>query len=150
VDYAHLLGLAGYVMKPSRPDNAWIGNVPVSETQGGLAVGVSGGGRGGGGGRVSVVPFNTPLYAAGIDEGDVIVSIDDKPATTALWQDISNRKPGDKVTFAVRRHDGAMVTTTATLVADPAISIQSADANGGTLTDAQKAFRDAWLSSRVK
>jgi S1-C subfamily serine protease len=121
----------------------------VSETQGGLAVGVAGGGRGGGG-RVSTVPFNTPLYAAGVDEGDVILTIDDKPATPALWQEISNRKPGDKVTFSVRRHDGSTVTTTATLAADPAISILSADANGGTLTDAQKAFRDAWLATRVK
>ena len=141
-DYATLVEAAGLRLQPSRPGAGWIGNVVVTETPAGLEVG-GGGGRGG---AASPVPFNTPLYAAGVDEGDVIATINGQPATMAAWQGIGRGKPGDKVALGVVRRDGTTATTTATLVQDPALQVVSM----GSLTDAQKAFREAWLGTRVK
>lgn len=141
VDYAKLLEAAGYTLRPLRPGVAWIGNVAVQQGAGGLEVGT--GGRGGG---TQPVPFNTPLYKAGVDEGDVIVSIDGQPATMAAWAALSQRNPGDKVTLGVERRNGLKVTTTATLVQDPALQVVSLD----PLTPAQQTFRERWLGSRVK
>ena len=97
----------------------------MSDTPDGLAVGVGGGGRGGGGGRTSQVPFNTPIYDAGIDSGDIIKTIDGQPATMATWTAIGNKKPGEQVTLVVMRRGGAMVTKTITLKQDP--SAQAGD-----------------------
>src|SRR5262245_56372770 len=83
-DYAHLLSLMGYGLRGAEAGRGWIGTVNASETPNGLAVGVGGGTRGGGG-RPSPVPFNTPLYEAGIDGGDTIKTIDGQPATIAAW-----------------------------------------------------------------
>ncbi len=144
-DYAHLLSLAGFRLQMADQGRGWIGNVPVAETPQGLAVGV-GGGRGGGG-RPNPVPLNTPLYNAGIDSGDIIKSIDGQPATAASWNAIGNRKPGETVTLAVLRRGGASVTKTVTLGQDPtAQQVVSMD----NMTPAQKAFRDAWLASKVR
>jgi predicted metalloprotease with PDZ domain len=150
-DYAQLLGPAGFTLQMAATGRAWLGNVGVSETANGLAVGVGGGGRGGGGGRPSPVPFNTPLYEAGVDAGDIITMIDGQRATTAAWSAISNRKPGDQVTLEIMRRDGTLVTKKATLRQDPtAQQVVPIESTGGTLTDAQKAFRAAWLNTKVK
>ncbi len=96
------------------------------------------------------MPFDTPLYRAGIDEDDVITKIDDQDPTAAAWRAIAQKRPGDEVRLVVRRRNGQIVTTTATLVADPALQVVPVEVTGGTLTESQKALRDAWLGSRVK
>ena len=49
------------------------------------------------------------------------------------------------VTLTVRRRDGLVVSTKATLVADPRILVVPVEAAGVSPTPAQRAFRDAWL-----
>ena len=145
-DYARLLPLAGYALRTADPGRAWLGNVNVGETSNGLVVGGGGGGRSGDGGS-PLVPFNTPLYDAGVDSGDTIRSIDGQPATLGRWNAISNRKPGDRVMLVVMRRDGATVTKALTLKSDPtAQQVVSMD----NPTAAQTAFRQAWLASRVR
>jgi hypothetical protein len=41
-----------------------------------------------------------------------------------------------------------VVNATATLAADPSLQIVDLERGGGTLTPAQRAFRDAWFGSR--
>jgi predicted metalloprotease with PDZ domain len=147
-DYKTLLAAAGYDVRPARPGAGWIGDTPVDQVNGGLLVGVT---TARGGEQALPVPFNTPLYGAGVDEGDVIVSIDGAPATRAAWSALNSRKPGDMVTLVVERRDGQRVTTTATLVANPALSIVPVENEpGGALTDAQRAFRQSWLGTHVR
>jgi predicted metalloprotease with PDZ domain len=151
-DYAHLLSLAGYTVKPSNPERGWIGQLGA----GGFGGGGGGGGRGGRGGAQATssdgllvdapTAFNTPLYEAGVDLDDTITSIDGAPATSESWAAIAKRKPGDKVSLGVLRRDGSKVTVIATLKADPALQTTSMD----QLTEAQKAFREAWLGTKVK
>ena len=93
----------------------------------------------------TLVPFGTPLYDAGVDLDDVITQIDGQPATQAAWSGISQRKPGDPVTLTVRRRDGQIVSTKATLVADPRILVVPIEAAGVAPTPAQRAFRESWL-----
>lgn len=142
-NFARLLALAGFIVAPLAPDNGWIGNVGVAAVGDGLAVGRDASGR------RSLVPFGTPLYRAGIDEGDVIRRIDGQPATPALWAAIARRAPGSRVEMAVERRDGAVQDVTVVVERDPRIRVVSTDANGRTLTVEQRAFRSAWLSSRV-
>ena len=146
-DYAHLLWLAGYTVRLTNPDRAWIGNVQMQGQDGALTVGGGGGGRGQGGGG-TLVPFGTPLYDAGIEVGDTITTIDGAPATMALWTALSQKKIGDKIVLGVRHRDGTTATKTAILKADPAI--QTTVIANDALTPAQKAFRASWLGSRVK
>lgn len=140
VDYARLLARAGYRLERSAPGRGWIGDVPVQEAPGGgLLVGGASG---------ALVRFESPAYAAGIDSGDVIVAIDDRPATRAAWDGLARRAPGDQVPLVVARRDGRRVATTLTIAADPALRLVPIDASG-PLPDDVRAFRRAWLGSRV-
>jgi predicted metalloprotease with PDZ domain len=119
-----------------------MGDVWLLQIPGGLLVGESAAGR-----RVPV-PFNTPAYDAGLDSGDVVIAIDGRPATMAAWSALSDRAPGQRVAVRIRRRDGRVVNATATLAADPSLQIVDLERGGGTLTPAQRAFRDAWFGSR--
>jgi predicted metalloprotease with PDZ domain len=138
-DYARLLPLAGYQVQLSAAGRGWIGNVSLTESAGGLLVGGQGG---------SLVPFETPLYEAGVDAGDVIVSIDQRPATMAAYAAIGARRPGDRVNLAIRRRDGNVTTTVVTVKSDPQVQIVPANLSGGALTSAQQAFRRSWLGTK--
>src|SRR5262249_46312255 len=145
-DYARLLALAGYSLEMAPAGRGWLGAVPVAETANGLAAG-QGVYFQGGPPRSSPVPFNTPLYDAGIDSGDIIKTIDGQPATSSTWAGIGNKKPGDQVTLTVMRRGGELVTKTITLKQDPTARQVVSMPN---LSPAQKAFRDAWLASKVR
>jgi predicted metalloprotease with PDZ domain len=122
----------------------WIGSANVSETASGLAVGTPGPNTVP---RQVPVPFDTPLYDAGIDSGDTIKSIDGQPATLAIWNAIGNRRAGEQITLSVVRRGGEMFTRTITLKQDPTaqgiVSVENP-------TPSQKAFRDIWLASKAK
>jgi predicted metalloprotease with PDZ domain len=143
MDYARLLGLAGYLVRRVAPDRAWMGSVPIQEDARGLLIG---GDRFGG--RSALVPFGTPAYAAGLDRGDLVVAIDGQAATMAGWQAVVRRRPGDQVPLTVERRDGRRVSVTLTLSADPTVQIVPAEATG-PISDAARLFREAWLRTRV-
>lgn len=139
VDYRRLLALAGYDLRPAAAGRGWIGDLDVREGPGGLVVG---------GGRGALVAFDAPAYAAGIDAGDRIVSIDGRPATRAAWDGIAGRTPGAIVPLEIVRRDGARQATTVTVGSDPALRLVPIESTGA-LSAAQRAFREAWLGSRV-
>jgi predicted metalloprotease with PDZ domain len=143
-DYARLLRLAGYELRAATPARAWAGDVPILDAGGTLVVGLTADGTRG------PVPFDTPLYRAGVDEGDRIVSIDGRPATAAAWTALTTRAPGDTVTLVVARRDGRRDTTRLVLDRDPDVRVVAIDAAGGQLTPAQAQFRAAWLASRQR
>jgi predicted metalloprotease with PDZ domain len=102
-DYAPLLERAGILLRKSNAGQPWVGGF----------FGAAGGGRGGRGGgnagattdvpaRVAGAPAGTPLYAAGLDAGDVINTVDGKPITTSaeFAAEVAAHKPGDRITVA--------------------------------------------------
>jgi predicted metalloprotease with PDZ domain len=92
------------------------------------------------------VPFNTPLYDAGIDSGDTIKTIDGQPATPAAWRAIANKKPSDSITLGVLRRGGETIQRTIRLKEDPTVRVSAMQ----NLSAAQKAFRDSWLATKAK
>jgi predicted metalloprotease with PDZ domain len=143
-DYRRLLPLAGYSLD-TNVGKGWLGSVPVSEATDGLAVGVATP-PGGGPSRPFPVPFNTPLYDAGIDSGDTIKTIDGQPATPAAWRAIANKRPSDNVTLGVLRRGGEIIQRTITLKEDPTVRVGALQ----NLSDAQRTFRDSWLATKAK
>lgn len=140
VDYRRLLGLAGFSLEPAAPGRAWPGDVPLQDGPGGLLVGP---------GRAALVPFGTPAYDAGLDSGDVIVSIDDEPATRAAWEQLRNSAVGREHALVVERRDGQRVNTTIRLAADPTLRIVPMETRR-PLTAAEQAFRRNWLGSLAR
>ena len=150
-DYASLLEKGGYILRKSQSGKPWIGNI--------------GGGFGGGRNRAGqapaattgnfTVPSNTqqgsPIYKAGIDVGDVILTADGKKITSAadLSEVVSGKKPGDRFTVTYKNRAGEHETSI-TVEENPAMEVVSAETAGKTLTKEQADFRSKWLSSKAK
>jgi predicted metalloprotease with PDZ domain len=136
IDYGKLLDQAGLVLRPARPNDGWIGDLSTSEpTAEGLRV-------------TALVPFETPAYAAGIDQDDVIVAVNGQKPAATLGDLVRKMKPGDIVKLTVRARDGKETVRDVTIKADPHFEIVAIESTGGTPTAAQKAFRESWLGVR--
>ena len=133
VDYAPLLLQAGYLFR-KRNTGAWIGQVSTD----------------GSGAISSLVAWGTPAFEAGLDQGDVIIDVEGKPMSGGVLQAaLKVKKPGDRLTVTIKRRGGATATVALTTKEDPGFDTVPVESAGGTLTPAQKAFREAWLGSRV-
>ncbi|HEX6162909.1 MAG TPA: hypothetical protein VFZ31_06080 [Vicinamibacterales bacterium] len=139
VDYARLLGRAGLVMRKHAPGRPFIGQVQLTAGGSSLRVG-------------SLVPWESPLYKAGVAQDDQLLNLNgiDLTSMMALEQALARRKAGDRVPLLFARRSGERVNATIELVEDPRIEIVPIEKTGGTLTDEQKRFRASWLSSLQK
>jgi predicted metalloprotease with PDZ domain len=134
-DYTRLLARAGFVFRKRNPGAAWIGSISTD----------------GNGMITNLVPWGTPAFHAGLDQGDVIVDVNGKSVGAGgLEGTLKKQKPGDRVTITYKRRGGATGTATITLKEDPALEAATVESTGGTLTADQKAFRDSWLGSKVR
>ena len=92
----------------------------------------------------------TPLYDAGLDRGDQLVSLGGRSvATEAEVQAVlDGRRPGDAVPVVFesrgQRRD-AMVR----LAESPRLEVVTYEAAGRPVTDAMRRFREQWLGSRA-
>jgi hypothetical protein len=62
---------------------------------------------------------------------------------------LSTRKPGDSLQVVFDRR-GERVTSVLELVEDQSLELVPGEEAGQTLTEAQRKFRDAWLSSAAR
>lgn len=143
-NYERLMLNAGYVVRPRNPDAGWIGNVQVAPADGALMVNPPQGNT------INPIAFGTPAYDAGLEYGDVITNIDGQAATVEAFAALSRKRPGESATLTVRRRGNQTVTTTVTLKANPALTVIDAAEAGAPLTEQQKAFRAAWLGTKVR
>ena len=139
VDYTALLARAGLVMRKRAPGRPFAGQVQLSG--GGSALRVSG-----------LVPWESPLYKAGVAQDDQLVNLDGTALTSmANWDEaLLRHKPGERVPLRFARRSGEIVNTTLVPDEDPRIEIVPMEKLGGILTDDQKRFRESWLSSQQK
>jgi predicted metalloprotease with PDZ domain len=140
VDYTRLLSRAGLTVRPRKAGQASLQGTQLSFS-------------GDSGARAqSIVLFDSPLDKAGVAQDDLLVLLDGTPLASeaALSQVLSRHKPGDRVALRFVRRSGETVDTHVTLEADPRIEIVPVEQTGGTLTAEQRAFREAWLGSRVR
>jgi predicted metalloprotease with PDZ domain len=135
IEYGKLLDQAGLVMRPARPGAGWIGDVQSQSTPDGIRI-------------TALVPFNTPLYAAGVDQDDLITAWNGEKAAGDIGEVTRRMKPGDVLKLTVLSRDGKETVRDVTVKADPHMQIVPIEAAGGTLTVSQKAFRESWLGVR--
>lgn len=136
-DYAPLLDQAGLKLRPANPSAAWLGNVRLKTT--GTDV------------RIDGAPApDTPLYRAGLDNGDQIVSL----GGTAITSDadaaaaLGRYKPGQTADITYRQR-GLDRRATLTFLADPTVEVVRYETAGVKPTAQQLAFRAAWLGPDV-
>jgi len=135
-DYARLLSRAGYVLRKRNPGVAWMGPANLADGSGTIN---------------NLVPWGSPAFNAGLDQGDVILDVDGRAMAGGVLQAaLRARKPGDRLTITYKRRGGATGTATVVLAEDPALDVVTVEAAGGTLTSDQRAFREAWLGSKAR
>jgi predicted metalloprotease with PDZ domain len=134
VDYAALLARAGYVMRRASGGRPWLGNAALQPATGGLRV-------------VAPVPFESPLYRAGVAQDDQLLSLDgiELGDPSQVESILGKHKPGSSLRLRFVRRGGERVETTVTLEEDLRIEIVPIEAAGGSLTSAQKQFREGWI-----
>ena len=148
-NYAQLLAQAGFLLRKAQPGRAWLGQIGglISRNRSGQASTV--------GGKGIPVIYNTtqgtPIYKAGIDAGDVLLKADGQELANAatLQTLVSAKKPGDTLTVIYKNRTGEHQTTI-TLEENPTLEVVTYEAAGQMLSPEQSAFRNAWLSSKVK
>jgi predicted metalloprotease with PDZ domain len=135
VDYARLLARAGFIYRKRNPGAAWIGNASID----------------GSGAITNLVPWGSPIFEAGLDQGDVILDIGGKPIAGGVVASVLKaHKPGDHIPVSFKRRNGSTGTATITAKEDPSLETVTIESTGAPLTADQKAFRDAWLGSKAR
>jgi predicted metalloprotease with PDZ domain len=137
-DYARLLARAGLLLRPRAAGRATAGPLRTQDTQTGARV-------------ISDILFGTPAYHAGLERDDIIVSLGGSRVASAADVDraMMTRKPGDSLQVVYDRR-GERITAVLKLVEDSGLEVVPAEEAGQTLSEAQRKFREAWLSSAAR
>jgi predicted metalloprotease with PDZ domain len=134
-DYTRLLAHAGLVLRKANPGAASWGDVRFEPRTLRLAMPPA---------------MGTPAYLAGLDRGDELKELDGSPVTFAedVAAVVRRHRPGDAVAVVFADRGGAVRRSTVRLVEDVKLVLSPVESNGGTLSVAQKTFRDHWLGPR--
>jgi predicted metalloprotease with PDZ domain len=137
-DYRRLLERAGFVVRKRDAGRAWWGDIKIESRSDGARIG-------------ALVPANAPAYAAGIDQDDTLLQIAGERVTSTEAVNIvlSRHRPGERVTIVYVDRTGATKTAPIVLAENPHVDVVAVEAAGGSLTPAQRAFRDRWLKSQL-
>lgn len=135
-DFEALLAHAGMVLRRSRPGSATIGGVELRYGQDGAVI-------------TQYTTVGTPIYDAGLDQGDRILELDGRalrsPADLAAV--LEGKRPGDEIParYASR---GAVRSAVIVLAASPALEVVTYEADGREVDGAVRAFREDWVESK--
>jgi S1-C subfamily serine protease len=131
------LAPAGFLLKPAEEGNkAWIGNTRSFTEKEGLIIG-------------SNTLRGTPIYDAGLDVDDKIISLDNQDVRTLadLNTVLSHQHPGVKVDIRYL-HRNEEKKATITLMENPAVSVVTFEQAGRPVTPAILQFRKSWLGPK--
>lgn len=140
IDLKPLLSKAGFLMQRAHPDEAVIsfGSSKIDYENGKATISGN-------------TLIGSPLYKAGLDVNDVILSLDGQSIGNAreINRILASHNPGDKLKVIYnslgRQHSG-----TITLAANPEWEVLTYEQAGKKLTDQMKAFRKNWLGSKAQ
>ena len=137
LDYARLLGRAGVVVK-SNTGRAFAGALTLQDDQTGVRI-------------TADVPYQSPAYQAGLERDDVLVTVGGSKVTRAAEVEklVVARKPGEPLPVVYERR-GVRTSTVLRLVDDPRLQLVPIEETGQPLTEAQRRFREEWLSSAAR
>lgn len=133
--YAELLAQGGLRLRKAKPGIAWLGDVALRYTAG--AALVSGN-----------TLIGSPLYVAGVDRNDRIISIDGRTIGSAddLNAVLAAHKPGDSAPI-VYESRGQRIDVRVTFAESPRIEIVPFEKSGESVTPEIEAFRRKWLGA---
>ena len=136
-DYTRLLQRAGLVLRKRNAGRAWWGDVRFDSRNGVAHV-------------AALVPANSPMYGAGLEQDDELQEVEGTRAGSADDVDaiLRRHKPGDRVQIRFVDRTSVPKTATVTLAEDPHLDIVPIESAGGPLTRDQKVFRDRWLGPK--
>jgi predicted metalloprotease with PDZ domain len=148
-NYEALLAKAGLLLRKAQPGKAWAGQLSGNQGRGrsgqariagteGLAITTS-------------TIIGSPVYKAGLDAGDIILKADGKEIKNQQSFDdiVAGKNPGDKIAVSYKNRTGNHETTV-TLEENPFFEVVTFEKAGKELTKEQEAFRNSWLSSKIK
>lgn len=132
-DYQKLFSAANLSIAPANGGKAWFGRVNFRPTDQGLTV-------------AGNTVRNTPLYNAGIDVNDIILTLNEQPVKTAdnVNSILNGHKPGDRLSVTYV-HRNKTIKTEIDLKEDPWVTILPAELESGKITEKQQQFREAWM-----
>ena len=138
LDYGSLLARAGLQLRKPWADFSSLGSVDFADDTSRLVI-------------ASNTLAGTPLYAAGLDRGDRIISLDGKAVSRPADVDaiVEAHKPGDQL-VVVSESRGQQHTAALTLGERGGYEIVANEKVGLPVTDEMKALRAAWLGSKAK
>jgi len=136
-NYKPLLEKAGLVLRRANESKPWLGYVQMKE---GNSLTIT-----------SNTVIGTPLYNAGLDIDDQLLTLDGKPVkkTADLEPILKEHKVGDAIQVEFD-HRGEKKTATLTLIGNPYFSIVTFEKDGQTPTAEMLAFRKSWFGNKVK
>ncbi|MDZ7716649.1 MAG: PDZ domain-containing protein [Balneolaceae bacterium] len=93
----------------------------------------------------------SPLYKAGADRGDILLSLDGRPINNArdIQRILASKKPGDVISISYESL-GEIYEKTMILTEDPTLEVVPFEEIDMPLTDEAKSFRESWLESKVE
>ena len=135
VDYDALLAKAGFILLKRQAGKAGMGRVIVDYDGGKATV-------------ESSTMKGSPLYTAGVDRGDVIVSMDGTLLKTPReYADVLGRqRPGDEIELVIEKR-GATKTVRVLLEEKDFLEVVTFESKGRELSPEMQALRTEWLSS---
>jgi len=136
VDYTPLLGRAGLILQKRRPGRPWIGPLGLDFGNGTARV-------------VAPTLEDTPVYIAGLDRDDELVSFDGVAVSSRsrLDEAVERRRPGEAIRLSVRRR-GVIQELAITVGEDPRLQLVPVERVGRALSPAESEFRRRWLGSK--
>ncbi|SHG80388.1 M61 family metallopeptidase [Pedobacter caeni] len=137
-NYQKLLLPAGFVVRNASPGKVWTGFGRLQFTDGKATIA----------GNTSI---GSPAYVAGLDIGDVLLSIDDTPVKDqkGLGEIMNKYQPGTIVTVQYS-HRGMQQSCKLTLAESPYLEVVPIEKTGSELSPAMVTFRAQWLDSKIK
>lgn len=140
IDLKPLLANAGFLLQKANSDEAvlYFGQAKINYESGEAVIS-------------SNTQIGSPLYKAGLDDGDIIHSIDGKTITNArdMQRILASHSPGDELAITYSSL-GEEYESTITLAQDPSLEVIAFEQAGKELTDKMKNFRQDWLGSKAK
>ncbi len=94
--------------------------------------------------------LGTPLYNAGVDRGDTILSLDGQSIGNArdLQRLLASHSPGDTIDIRFRSL-GEVYEREVTLIENPTLELLPYEEAGMDVTSEMQSFRDSWLGSKA-
>ncbi|MDQ3521317.1 MAG: PDZ domain-containing protein [Gemmatimonadota bacterium] len=136
VDYENLLGRAGLLLRKMNAGQPWHGAV-LQDREGLVFIGTG-------------TLIGTPMYRAGLDRGDRILSVDGKPVASSaeVQAIIAARRPGDSLPIEWEQR-GETRRANLVLAEDPQLEVVTFEKAGRPVSPAMQQFRSQWLASRA-